>query len=133
MEIKKTYTTDIERSILYQSWVSEDMLVEPAIRIESEPKVGGHYKLYSSSLAGEAVMNGVFKEVIPNQKLHYSWHWEGSDETSYITVEFREEEGLTIVDLHHYDFKTVESRDMHDWGWDSYFEGLIAKIKSTNS
>lgn len=128
MKLQKNYTTKIRRDILFDAWVSPDSVIEPITKIESNPVEGGIYKLYSESPSGTAVMLGEFKEVVPNEKLEYTWHWEGSDEKTLIRVEFKEREGETHVAIEHNGFLTEESKEMHDTGWDSYLKGLESKI-----
>ncbi len=128
MKIDKQYRTKIEPLKLFGAWVSEDMVIEPATKIESKPEVGGHYRLYAAAPPNEFVMHGEFKEVDWGKKLVYSWHWQGTDETTLITVEFEESETGTIVNLSHEGFLTQESLDNHNNGWDSYFKGLEARL-----
>ncbi|MEQ9064872.1 MAG: SRPBCC domain-containing protein [Vicingaceae bacterium] len=132
MEIRKTFRSTLSRSVLYQAWVSPEMTIEPVVKIESDPKINGHFKLYSKSEHGEGVMSGKFIEVEQDKKLKYTWHWEESPEKTEVTVEFLENAGRTTVELMHKGFTTIESKEMHDAGWDHYFKSLEDKIKQTN-
>ena len=65
-------------------------------------------------------------------ELLYSWHWQGSDETTLVNVEFSSEQGGgggSKVHIVHTGFTSEESREMHDSGWDHYFKSLEEKIK----
>lgn len=127
MIIEKTYTTQVSGVQLFQAWISEEAVIAPVERIESDPVEGGRYRLWS----GPSVMTGVFKRVIPNELLQYSWCWDEAEEMTEITVKFSDHpEGGTQVSLTHSAFLSEESRAMHDTGWDSYFEGLIRFIKT---
>lgn len=80
--------------------------------------------MHSRSPQGAARMVGKFMDLVPNEKIVYTWHWEGSDEDTLITVTFTEQDGITHVHIGHEGFQTQESLDMHDAGWDAYFEAL---------
>jgi len=127
-DINKTYVSPIPRSTLFQSWVSEKMVVYPAIKVESNPVAGGHFKLHAESPQGVFVMIGAFIEVVKHQKLQYTWHWEGTEEKTVVTVHFVDQDGGTRIDLNHTGFTSKESREAHDSGWDSYLEGLTQTI-----
>ncbi|MEM7180040.1 MAG: SRPBCC domain-containing protein [Spirochaetota bacterium] len=113
------------------AWISAKMTVAPVIKMESDPKVDGILKLYSKSEYGEAIMSGTFISVESGHKLIYSWNWEGTEEDTKVDVTFQDNQLGSLVSIIHSGFTSIQSKDMHDSGWDSYFKGLEAKIKQT--
>lgn len=124
MTIEKTYTTTVPPKKLFHAWVSPDSVVDPVTRIESDPKAGGHYKLYS----GSSVMHGVFQLVDEPRELRYTWCWDSSTETTEVHVRFKPAVNGTVVKLSHSGFLSEDSRAIHDAGWDSYVKGLVALV-----
>ena len=130
MDLIKNYTSKIEKTMLYQAWISPEMVIPPITKIESNPIIGGVYKLYSQTSDGVGIMNGQFQSLIENEALIYSWHWEGANEHTLVTVIFKEIEnrGGTNINIEHTGFQSEESKAMHSFGWDSYFSQLEKKI-----
>lgn len=131
MTIKKEYTSDISKVVIFKAWISQDMVIEPITKIICDPVIGGVLELYSESSSHNSVMKGVFKEIILYEKLVYTWYWEGSEEETIVNVKFQSRDDKTIVKIEHSGFLTEESKKMHNTGWDSYFSGLIDKIKNS--
>lgn len=129
MTIQKTYQSNLSKEILYEEWISKNMVIAPVVKLEINAVVGGDYKLYAESPDGIFTMSGVFQEVNPNSKLVYSWQWEGTEEKTIVEVIFKERIGGSIVELRHAGFLTQESLDSHATGWDNHFNGLFDKIQ----
>src|SRR5437764_9510907 len=54
--------------------------VEP-LRAEIDAHVGGRYRLVMRSTDGEEHdVSGVYREVVPNEKLVFSWAWKSTSE-----------------------------------------------------
>ena len=108
---------------VYSSWISEETVISPTAKLVIEPQLGGIYRLI---MANDAIMNGIFSEVEPNQRLKYSWQWEGSDEIAEVEVIFAQHPAGTNVHITHSEFQSSTSLDNHAAGWDSYIEGFKA-------
>lgn len=128
LNITKQYQSTHSAQQLYEAWISDKMVVAPITRIESDARIGGQYILHSQSPQGSVRMLGKFTDLIPNERIEYTWQWEGTTEETLITVTFTSREERTYVEVRHQGFQTVESLEMHDSGWDSYFNALIAMI-----
>lgn len=131
MKIIKSYETTLPVEKIFQAWISEDSVVPPVTKIFSNPVVGGEYILETRGSHPLSVvkMIGEFLEVEKNSRLKYTWHWEGIEETTIVTVDFLEVDRQTQVNILHEGFLTEESKQMHDSGWDSYWAGLIEILK----
>jgi uncharacterized protein YndB with AHSA1/START domain len=70
-------------------------------------------------------VGGVYREVVPNRKLVYTWAWKTTPEReSLVTMELREVDGVTELTLTHAQFFDAEARDRHNKGW----QGSLARL-----
>ena len=87
--------------------------------VTMDVRVGGRYRIVMHAPDGEVHrVGGVFREVVPNKKLVYSWAWESTPEReSLVTLEFKPSgEGTELV-LAHQQFADPQARDKHQEGW----------------
>ena len=124
MKVVKQYQLPYSYQTVFDAWVSEEMVVAPVTRIASTPEVGGQYILYVGAGDDQQAMVGEFKEITGGQRIVYTWNWQGSPETTLVSVEFSESNQGTKIELIHDGFESEESRALHDQGWDSYVTGL---------
>ncbi|MCF1740986.1 SRPBCC domain-containing protein [Paradevosia shaoguanensis] len=82
-------------------------------------RVGGHWEaaILSPDWPPDS-MAGVYREIVPNERLVFTFKWahEGAIET-LVTVTWREEGGRTRQSFHQTPFTSVEERDSHVGGW----------------
>ena len=124
-DIVKPYILDAPRKQIYDAWVSNKTLIAPAVELEIEPFAGGKYLLISQFGDDVSHMEGRFEQVVPYQKLVYSWEWNKDGNQSMVTVLFFDEpEDLTRIEIKHDGFHDQSSADMHSFGWDNYMDGL---------
>ncbi|MEP3274809.1 MAG: SRPBCC domain-containing protein [Stappiaceae bacterium] len=133
MAIDKTYELPFPLGVVYGAWVSSDTVVPPASRMDIDPVVGGHYKLFVDTPDGVVSCIGKFATVEPQHHLVYSWEWNNDGEVSEIDVRFAETETGTRLRLQHDGFKKAESETNHDSGWDNYIKGLIELLVEKSS
>ena len=63
-------------------------------------------------------VGGVFREIVPDRRLVYTWAWESTPEReSLVTVEFRPHGQGTELLLVHERFADRDARDRHSEGW----------------
>ena len=130
MKISKKYSSEHTPKALFEAWISPEMLISPAIKIEVDPVVGGHYILHAESDLGVFIMRGEFLEIVPGKKLSYTWWWEGTDENTIVNVGFSTTNDATTIYIEHSGFLTSESKERHEVGWDHYVGELEKKIKN---
>jgi len=130
--ISKSYLLPFSPQRVYAAWTSSDTVIPPATSMDIDAKVGGHYRLIMETPDFNARNEGVFSHVSPNQRLTYSWEWNGDGEITEIDVSFATHPDGTSLQLEHSGFAKQESRDMHDTGWDTYIEGLTKLLSSKN-
>jgi len=92
-------------------------------------QVGGSYRIVMMSPEGEPHSpGGVYEEIVPNEKLVFSWKWAGSELVTRVTVELRASGAdQTELTLTHEGFPDQETREAHDKGW----AGCLAKLPAT--
>ncbi|HWT99627.1 MAG TPA: SRPBCC domain-containing protein [Terriglobales bacterium] len=98
----------------------------PVLRAETDIAVGGRYRVVFQTLDGEEHdVSGLYREVVPNEKLVFSWTWRTMPErTSLVTVTMKAEEGGTLFTLTHAQFADEKARDDHNRGWSGCLDKL---------
>ena len=93
---------------------------------ESDARVGGQYRIVARSTDGEEHhVSGVFREVVPNEKLVFTWAWRSTPEReSLVTVELKPDGTGTLLTLTHEQFFDEAARDRHRRGWDGTLDRL---------
>lgn len=93
---------------------------------ESDPRVGGRYRIVARSTDGEKHdVSGVFREVVANEKLVFTWAWRSTPEReSLVTVELKRDGSGTLLTLTHEQFFDEAARDRHRHGWDGTLDRL---------
>ena len=89
-------------------------------------RVGGRYRVVLHRPDGdESRVGGVYREVVPNRRIVYTWAWESTPEReSLVTVEFRPSGQRTELLLTHQRFADTDARDKHQHGWNGCLERL---------
>ena len=90
------------------------------VRVEEiDVRVGGRYRIVMRAPDGEEHdVRGVYREVVPDRKLVYTWAWKTTPEReSLVTMELRAAGEGTELTLLHERFADVEARDRHNQGW----------------
>lgn len=110
------------RAITHPEALKRWMAPSDAFKIpvaEADAKVGGRYRIVMHSPDGEVHdVSGVYREIVPNRKLVYTWAWKSAPEReSLVTFELRAAGGGTELTLRHEQFFDEEARDRHNHGW----------------
>jgi uncharacterized protein YndB with AHSA1/START domain len=100
-------------------------------KLEINFRVGGGYKSVFAN--ANIACCGKFLEIVPNQKIVFTWGDEGSDEgfpNTKVSVELFPESGgsKTKLLIVHTGFKTKEDAEGHDYGWGSGLDDFAAEI-----
>jgi uncharacterized protein YndB with AHSA1/START domain len=98
---------------------------------ESDPRVGGRYRIVMQAPSGEEFdVSGMFREVIANKKLVYTWGGTLTPEQqTLITVTFTRDGDGTLFTLTHEQFPDDAARDAHQGGWNGALEKLVAFLE----
>jgi uncharacterized protein YndB with AHSA1/START domain len=97
-----------------------------AARAEVDPRVGGRYRIVMHAPNGEEYdVGGVYREVVANEKLVFTWAWKSAPEQeSLVTLSLKPDGDGTLLTLTHERFPDEESRDNHKGGWTSSLDKL---------
>ena len=88
-------------------------------------RVGGRYHMKMIAPDDEHDVSGVYREIVPNEKLVFTWAWKSTPECeSLVTVTFKDDNGGTIMTLLHEQFFDEDARDRHNAGWTSIMDRL---------
>ena len=98
------------------------------VRVEADLRVGGKYNFVMRAPDGEEHdIRGLYREVVPNEKLVFSWAWKSTPEReSLVTVTFKPDGDGTIMTLLHEHFFDEAARDRHQFGWTGSLDKLEA-------
>jgi uncharacterized protein YndB with AHSA1/START domain len=99
-----------------------------AISAECDARVGGRYRWIMQSPTGEIHdVSGELREVIPNEKLVFTWAWKSTPERqSLVTVLIKPDGDGSLLTLTHEQFFDEETRDRHQFGWNGALDKLEA-------
>ena len=105
-------------------WMGPEGVVPQHAEIDA--RVGGRYRLIMRSPDGEELdVSGVYREVVPNQKLVFSWAWKSTPERqSQVTILIKPDGDGTLLTLIHEQFFDEDARDRHQHGWTGSLEKL---------
>ena len=79
-------------------------------------RTGGRYTVVFHTEDGEEHhVSGVYREVVPNQKLQFTWAWRSTPEReSLVTVLIKPDGAGAILTLIHEQFFDEAARDRHE-------------------
>ena len=99
---------------------------------ELDLRVGGRYRLVFGGPDGnEHEAAGVYREVVPDRKLVFTWCWPRTtpDRVSQVTMLLRADGGGTDFEFRHEQFFDQAARDGHERGWTVTFGKLEAFLQ----
>ncbi len=99
-----------------------------ALSAEADARVGGRYRVGFRTPDGEQhEVGGVYREVVPDRKLAFTWAWRSTPEReSLVTVLLEGDGGGTVLTLTHEQFFDEAARDRHLGGWTATLDKLEA-------
>jgi len=99
---------------------------------ESDARVGGRYRIVVRSPDGEEHdVSGTFREVVPDEKLVFTWAWRTTPEReSLVTVELKGDGEGTLLTLTHERFYDEAARDRHQAGWGIILDRLAQELSA---
>jgi uncharacterized protein YndB with AHSA1/START domain len=96
------------------------------IHAETDVRVGGRFRVLMRAADGEEHdVSGVYREVVPNEKLVFTWAWRTLPEReSLVTVRLRREGDATVLTLTHEQLFDEAARSDHRDGWTGALDKL---------
>ncbi len=103
----------------------EQMIRWKGVEATLDPRPGGVYRV---NVTGQDVVRGEYVEVLPNERVVFTWGWEGDGNpvppgASTVEVTLEPDRGATIVRLRHFGLPGGPE-DRHGEGWDHYLTRL---------
>jgi len=99
---------------------------------ESDARVGGRYRIVVRPPDGEEHdVSGTYREVVPDEKLVFTWAWRTTPEReSLVTVELTPDGDGTLLTLTHERFYDEAARDRHQAGWGVILDRLTQELSA---
>lgn len=90
---------------------------------EIDLRVGGRFHVLMLTDTGEEHdVSGIYQEVVPLQKLRFSWYWKSTPErVSMVTINLKPDGRGTVMDFLHEQFFDEQARQGHEHGWTGSF------------
>ena len=119
---------------VYEAWTKPEQMThwwgvaggpKPPVA-ETDLRVGGRFKVQFWDPKNEHhSVSGVYREVVPNRKLAFSWAWQSTPEReSLVTIELNPVTEGTMLTLTHEQFFDEKARDDHGHGWNVALDRL---------
>jgi uncharacterized protein YndB with AHSA1/START domain len=118
--------------LVYRAWTEPKQLAQwfspeevECRSLSADVRVGGSYRVHMVSQNGDHIAVGTYKQIVPNERLQFTWQWEHyAMPDSVVTVDFEDLGKTTRLTLVHEGFPDQEDSDQHNHGWNS----LVAKF-----
>jgi uncharacterized protein YndB with AHSA1/START domain len=96
-----------------------------AVTAEADLRAGGRYHIRMVVPGDEHNVSGVYREIVPNEKLAFTWAWRSTPEReSLVTVVLKPDGDGTLMTFTHEQFFDEDARDRHQAGWTGTFDRL---------
>jgi uncharacterized protein YndB with AHSA1/START domain len=94
---------------------------------DMDVRVGGRFRASFTAGGEYHEVGGVYREVVPDQKLVFTWAWHTTPEReSLVSVTIKPDGGGSLLTLHHEQFFDQAARDGHERGWGGSLDKLEA-------
>jgi len=108
---------------------------QPVALAQLDLRVGGRFRILFGGPEGkDHEVQGVYKEVVPNRRLVFTWTWPNStpERESLVTIEFKAVGRGTELAFLHEQLFDMKVRDDHERGWSESFAKLEHFLQQTN-
>jgi len=138
-----TRVLDAPREMVFDAWVDPAQLVRwfgprniaaTVDRMEVRPGGGYRIALRATDTGETYALHGAYREVVPPERLVFTWVWEEDcpthvkDVETVVTVMFRAQGTKTEIVLHHATFDVPAMRASHTRGWTASFDKLAEML-----
>jgi uncharacterized protein YndB with AHSA1/START domain len=95
------------------------------VEAETDLRIGGRYRIVGHMANDTHEVGGVYREIVPDEKLVYTWAWKSTPEReSLVTLQFKPDGAGTLLTLTHEQFFDDDARDRHQHGWSGALDKL---------
>lgn len=121
---EKVYAAWVDPQKLVQ-WFGPASVEEGSVKADIDLRVDGSYRISFRAGGGYNEVSGVYREVVPNRRLVFSWAWHSTPEReSLVTISIRPEGNGTLLVFNHAQFVDEQARDNHERGWTEFLVKL---------
>ena len=140
--VRVSRTFEANRQRVFRAWTDPELLIRWFADDDSDMtvraldlRVGGRYRFEGTNAGHAWAIEGVFREVIPPERLVYTWSFPQNPEfgepgETTVTVEFRERGKSTEVTVTHEGFTNAVARAEHNKGWIGCLDRLGSVVAS---
>ena len=108
---EKVYAAWADPQKLVQ-WFGPGSVEEGSVKADIDLRVGGRYRISFNAKGTYNEVGGVYREVVPNQRLVFSWAWHSTPERdSLVTISMKPEGSGTLLTFLHEQFADATARD----------------------
>jgi uncharacterized protein YndB with AHSA1/START domain len=123
---EKVYAAWADPQRLVQ-WFGPSSVEEGSVKADIDLRVGGRYRISFRANGNYNEVGGIYREVVPNQRLVFSWAWHSTPEReSLVTISIKPEGSGTLLVFNHTQFVDEKARDNHERGWTD----LLGKLET---
>jgi uncharacterized protein YndB with AHSA1/START domain len=131
-----TRVFDAPRELVFQAWTDKRHAMNwwgpkhhPATVVDMDVRPGGRWRncLRSVETGDDLWHGGVFREVVPPERLVFTFSWEEEGERgleTLVAIDFEDIGGKTRMTMRQTPFQSVGELDGHREGWSSAFDRL---------
>ena len=118
---------------VYEAWTDAKKILHwfgpenaEVLRATTDVRVGGRFRIVFRGPDGEEHdVGGTYREVVPNEKLVFTWAWRTTPEReSLVTITLKRDGEGTLLTLRHEHFADEAARDRYDRGWNGTLDKL---------
>lgn len=119
----KIYAALTKPELMIQWWSPD---AGPTLRADADVRLGGRFNIVFRLLDGsEHNPTGVYREIVPDKKLVFTWEWAGAPEReSLVTFLLKPIDGGTELTLIHEQLPDEPARESHEAGWKGFLDKL---------
>ncbi len=136
VSLEITETINAPRAKVFKAWTNPSVMrlwyapdAMTVGEVASDPRPGGRYLVEMKGKDVSPTVAGEYVEVVENERLVFTWRWQGDDsETTLVTVTFEDAGKGTKLTLLHERFASAASRDRHEDGWQRCLAKLPAAV-----
>ena len=135
LELRRVFRAPRER--VFRAWTEADALGAwfgpqgTTTRVaEFDPRPGGRYR-FEMAEGGEYVVGGLFREVVPPERLVFTWRWENgafAGVETEVRITLADVDGGTELTLVHRRLPGGDARQKHADGWTGCFDCLARHL-----
>jgi len=133
LNLRRRYPVGPEK--VWRAWTDPEALKlwwgpggpEAVSVVQLDLRVGGRFRIVFGGPRGDDhEVQGVYREVVPNRKLAFTWTWPRTtpERESLVTILFKPDGGGTELDFLHAQHFDESVRDGHLRGWSEAFVKL---------